>query len=162
MRRVGRIVTGEGGVVDGNYSTVRDLAWTRADTVVWFDLPRRTVMCQVLLRTLRRTLTRVELWNGNREPITGLFRLDPRESLLRWAWTRHETYHRRFSAAARDPVYAHLSFVRIGSRADGRRLLAAQPGSGTPSPAAAHRHPGLHRAGRWVTRAPGIDRPTSV
>jgi len=49
----------------------RDVVWTRADIVVWFDLPRRTVMRQVVTRTLRRAITRAELWNGNREPVDG-------------------------------------------------------------------------------------------
>ena len=86
-RTVGGIVDGDGWVIDGNYSAVRDLVWARADTVVWFDLPRRTVMRQVLWRTIRRGVTREELWNGNRERLSTLFRLDPQESLLRWAWT---------------------------------------------------------------------------
>lgn len=55
-RRVGSIVAGAGWVIDGNYSAVRDVVWMRADTVIWFDLPRRTVMRQILMRTLRRPL----------------------------------------------------------------------------------------------------------
>jgi adenylate kinase family enzyme len=123
-RRVGAIVAGDGWVVDGTYSAVRDLVWARADTVVWFDLPRRTVMRQVLGRTLRRLVGRAELWNGNRESVTALFRLDPEKSILRWAWVKHRVYSRRFAAAARDPAHSHLTFVRIGSRRDARRLLA--------------------------------------
>jgi adenylate kinase family enzyme len=80
--RVADIVAGAGWVIDGNYSAVRDVVWTRADTVIWFDLPRRTVMRQVVTRTLRRAITRAELWNGNREPLTGLFRLDPERSII--------------------------------------------------------------------------------
>jgi adenylate kinase family enzyme len=121
--RVERAVAADGWVVDGNYSAVRDLVWARADTVVWFDLPRWTVMRQVVGRTLRRGLTRVELWNGNREPLTGLFRVDPEKSIIRWAWVKHTVYRDRFAAAARDPDLGHLSFVRIGSRHDARRLL---------------------------------------
>src|ERR1700749_1481473 len=45
----------------------KPLVWDRADTVVWLDLPRRTVMRQVIWRTLRRVAFRAELWNGNRE-----------------------------------------------------------------------------------------------
>jgi adenylate kinase family enzyme len=41
--RVEAAAAGDGWVIDGNYSTVRDLVWARADTVVWFDLPRLTV-----------------------------------------------------------------------------------------------------------------------
>ncbi|MFC7640951.1 hypothetical protein ACFQX6_08055 [Streptosporangium lutulentum] len=41
---VDRFTSGEGWVVDGNYSAVRDLVWERADTVIWIDLPRHLVM----------------------------------------------------------------------------------------------------------------------
>ncbi|MCW2504292.1 MAG: adenylate kinase [Actinomycetia bacterium] len=123
--RVAEVVAGESWVVDGNYRAVIDLVLARADTVIWFDLPRGTVMRQVLVRTVTRAVTRVELWNGNREPITGLFRIDPQHSILRWAWTQHAKYRDRYSAAAADPLNAHLTFVRIGSRAEARRLLTA-------------------------------------
>ncbi|WP_344126941.1 shikimate kinase [Luedemannella flava] len=126
--RVLDIVAADAWVIDGNYRVVRDLVWARADTVVWFDLPRRTVMRQVVLRTLRRMATRQVLWNGNREPVSGLFRLDPEHSIIRLAWLKHATYHERFAAAAADPRFAHLRFVRIGSRADATTLVATADG----------------------------------
>jgi adenylate kinase family enzyme len=129
--RVAAIAAGNGWVIDGNYSAVRDLVWSRADTVIWFDLPRRTVMRQIVIRTVSRTATRAELWNGNREPITGLFRRDPQKSIIRWAWTQHGKYRRRYTALAHDPACAHLSFVRIGSRSDMRSLLAGHHRTGS-------------------------------
>ena len=72
-RRVSEFVTeSDGWVVDGNYSTVRDLVWGRADTVVWFDLPRYEVMRRLSWRTARRGVLRMELWNGNRETLRKL------------------------------------------------------------------------------------------
>ena len=61
------IVAGDGWVVDGNYSAVRDLVWDRADTVVWLDLPRLVVVRRITTRSIRRVVRREELWNGNRE-----------------------------------------------------------------------------------------------
>jgi adenylate kinase family enzyme len=121
--RVDAVLGTDGWVIDGNYRVVRPLVWARADTVVWFDLPRRTVMRQIVIRTLRRGVTRQELWNGNRERLANLVRRDPNESVVRWAWVKHDVYRDRYRAAAADPAFSHLRFVRIGSRADSRALL---------------------------------------
>ena len=67
---VRRSCAGDRWVVDGNYhSMVQDLVWDRADTVVWLDLPRWRVTGRVVSRTLRRVVTRQELWKGNREQL---------------------------------------------------------------------------------------------
>jgi adenylate kinase family enzyme len=130
---VAEFAAGDGWVIDGNYSSVQDLVWQRADTVLWVDLPRRTVMRQLVGRTLRRMATREELWNGNTESWRFLLSLDPDKSILRWAWTQHREYVRRYEAAALDPANEHLSFVRVPGRVAGARLvaqLAGQPAAG--------------------------------
>jgi adenylate kinase family enzyme len=111
-------------VIDGNYSGVRSITWDRADTVVWLDLPKRTVMRQIVGRTLRRVATREELWNGNREHFGNLLRWDPEQSVISWAWHSHVKYRDRYTAAAADPANAHLTFVRLTSRRDITRFLA--------------------------------------
>ena len=45
--RVTEALASEGWVVDGNYSSVREIIWNKADTVVWFDLPFGIVMSRV-------------------------------------------------------------------------------------------------------------------
>jgi adenylate kinase family enzyme len=122
-RLVSEFVAADRWVIDGNYSSVRDLIWARADTVVWLDLPRRRVMRQLLWRTIRRGALRRELWNGNREQLASLFKADPQESIVRWAWTRHHAYRERYLAASRDPANAHLTFVRVRSSRDTAALL---------------------------------------
>jgi adenylate kinase family enzyme len=115
-RQVADAVAGDGWVVDGNYSSVRDLVWQLADTVVWLDLSRPTVMRRLVARTLRRIATGEELWNANTERWQYLFHRD--ESIIAWAWTQHAKYHHRYAAAAADPAYGHLTFVRLGSGAE--------------------------------------------
>jgi adenylate kinase family enzyme len=131
--RVGEFIAADAWVTDGNYSAVRDLIWQRADTVIWIDLPRRTVMRQLVGRTLRRMATRQELWNGNTEPWRDLFSLDPSRSIIVWVWTKHNELVERFTAAQDDPAYEHLRFIRVPSRSAAVRLIAsleAQPTSG--------------------------------
>ena len=88
--RVRAAIAGDAWVVDGNYSNARDLVWSRAEAVVWLDLPLRTILWRFLRRTVRRVARREELWSGNRERLrTQLF---SRDSLLWWILT---TYRRR-------------------------------------------------------------------
>jgi adenylate kinase family enzyme len=125
MERVSEATKQDGWVIDGNYSTVRGLVWSRADTVVWLDLPRRTVMRRLGWRTLRRVVLRTELWNGNREPLRNLFSRDPEQSVIAWSWYKHAELRRRYTAATLDPANAHLEFIRVAGPNDARLALAA-------------------------------------
>ena len=82
-------------VVDGNYSQVTDFILERADTVILLDYPRPLVMWRVIIRTLRRGITRQELWNGNRESLRNLLSRNPETNIVLWAWTMHNRRHQR-------------------------------------------------------------------
>jgi hypothetical protein len=99
-------------VVDGNY------------TVVWFDLPYLTVMARTIRRTVRRVVTREELWNGNREPLSNLWSFNPEKSIIAWTATRHRVYQRRYRAAEVDAQWSDVHFVRLGSQAAAEAFLA--------------------------------------
>ena len=129
------ITAGDRWVVDGNYRrvVVEGPVWERADTVVWLALPRPVVMRQVVRRTLRRVLTRQELWNGNREPFRNFYRWSPEHNIIRWSWTNHAKYEARYSAARADDRFAHLRFVVLRSRAEADAWLAALPPPAGPA-----------------------------
>jgi adenylate kinase family enzyme len=110
-------------VIDGNYSAVSDIVWSRADTVVWLDPPRRRVMRQLAWRTLRRAALGTELWNGNRERWRDMLSADPEKSIIRWAWTRDHVYRERYLQASADPAHAHLEFIRLRTRAQATALI---------------------------------------
>ena len=123
-RKITEFVAADSWVVDGNYSVVRDLVWQRADTVIWIDLPRRLVMRQLVPRTFGRLVRRTELWNGNREPWSNAWSVDPQRSILAWAWTQHDNYRQRYGAAMADPAFAHLWFRVLRTRREIEELLA--------------------------------------
>lgn len=112
-------------VVDGNYRrfVIEGPVWRRADTVVWLDLPRRTVMRQVIARTIRRAVTREVLWNGNREPLTNFTSTDPEKNVIVWTWVKHDEFTARYAGAMIDPAWRHLRFVRLRSHAEAGRWL---------------------------------------
>lgn len=104
---------------DQYHSALNDLLWDRADTVVWLDLPRRTVMRRVIRRSIVRATTRRELWNGNREGFRDW--LDP-EHPMRWAWSQHERKQRvSLERIARHP---QITVVHLRSAAEAHRWVA--------------------------------------
>jgi adenylate kinase family enzyme len=127
VARVLAATDGDGWVIDGNYRSVvvDGPVWQRADTVVWLDLPRRTVMFQVVRRTLLRIVRRDVLWNGNRERLRSIVAWDPEQSIIRWAWTQHAKYQERFGSAMTSPALGHICFVRLRSRDEADRWLAS-------------------------------------
>jgi len=111
-------------VTDGNYATVRELLWSRADTVIWLDLPRLVVEWQVVCRSLVRWVEREEMWNGCVEP-SPLGWGDP-EHPVRWAWEKHAEYRECYQARFADPAWEHLSRIRLRSRERVRQFLDGQ------------------------------------
>ncbi|MGH9298580.1 MAG: hypothetical protein ACRDZT_01535 [Acidimicrobiales bacterium] len=47
------------------------------------------------VRTVRRILSRQELWNGNRERFSNLLRCNPNKNIVRWAWVKYPDYSKR-------------------------------------------------------------------
>lgn len=121
---ISRVAAGDRWVIDGNYGSVQDLVWSRADTVVWLDPPRSAVMWQVVKRTVRRVVTREELWNGIREPWSNLYAPLGSDSIIKWSWTQHAELRRRYPRAMADPANAHLTFHHVHSREEAAALLA--------------------------------------
>jgi adenylate kinase family enzyme len=125
-RQVTEYVRAKHWVVDGNYQGqgVADIVWPLADTVVWLDPPRRTIMQRVIRRTLKRVITREELFNGNREPWSNLWNPRPEKNIIMWSWTRFHLYRERYEQALNDGTWDHLDVHRLRSNADVGEFLA--------------------------------------
>lgn len=101
-------------VTELSYTSVLGRMLTdRADLVVWLDLPRWQVTCQVLHRTLKRRLPHPQqLWNGNVEPPLRTFFTDP-EHVARYAIVRHPQKRLKFLRMADNRP--DLTIVRLES-----------------------------------------------
>lgn len=118
--RVRPIIATDAWVIDGNYTSagIVDLVWAMADTVVWLDVSRSEAMRQVIARTIRRAITREELWNGIREPWSNFFDPRPEKNIVVWTWTRFPHTRAKYEARSSDQQWSHLEFVRLTSSSE--------------------------------------------
>lgn len=86
----------------------------RADTLIWLDLPRESVLWGVLTRTFKRCWTGEELWHGNRETWRDAFA--SRQSIVWWSMRTYDMHRRRYRAIFQDPQWSHLRRIRLRSR----------------------------------------------
>lgn len=119
---VGVIAEGPRWVTEWQYQAVRSILLARCDLAVHLDLSRRIVMGRVIRRTVRRSVTRVELWNGNREPGLHTFFTD-RDHIVRWAWRTHGRGAERLAGIRR--ARPDLPVVVLRSPAEVRRWVGA-------------------------------------
>ena len=110
-------------IIDGNYGTVRSLVWERATTVLWLHPSRWRTMRQVCWRTLRRGLTRKELWNGNREPLSTFHSFKPEKSIIAWAWTTYPKNAETYTALFAEDRWSGLDTHRFEHRRDIQQWL---------------------------------------
>lgn len=124
--RVAAVVAGDEWVVEGGYSVVRDLVWSRADTVVWLDYPLTLTLRRLLRRIIARIRDKAELWPGteNRETIRNAF--FARDPLLWFAIRTHRGRRRRIEKMIARPEYAHLTVHRFREPPEAERWLEEQ------------------------------------
>ncbi len=111
-KRVEQSLSGNSWVVDGNYSKVRDIVWSRADTVIWLDYPLPLIMKRVVWRTFRRVVTQEELWNRNRETWQTTF---SRDSIILWVLQTYRKSRKEYSILFKQPEYTHLKVMHMRS-----------------------------------------------
>ena len=99
--RVSTSVNADRWVAGGNYRAVRDLVWSKATTLMWLDHSLLVTFRRLLMRTLRRCLTREELWSGNAESFRTAF--FSRNSLLLCAVRTHRRRRNEFADTFRNP-----------------------------------------------------------
>jgi len=111
-------------VVAGNYHVVRDIVWPRAEAVIWLDYSFPVVFWRLLTRTIRRGITREELWNGNREKFWWHLKLWSEESLFHWLFKTYWRRKREYPALLAEDRYNHLKVFHFKSPASTNEWLS--------------------------------------
>ncbi|WP_144764296.1 AAA family ATPase [Curtobacterium sp. 9128] len=106
---------GHAWVTEWQYHRVQQLLASRADTLVWLDLPVPVALWRLVRRTIRRRLRRTELWNGNIEPPLWRIFLD-RDHIIRWGFRGRHKF--RALVPPLEQSAPHLRIVRLRSQAE--------------------------------------------
>jgi adenylate kinase family enzyme len=109
----GKSEDSSGWVVAGNYRKVRDLIWPKAQAVIWLDYPFHIVFWRMLTRTIRRAVTREELWNGNRENFWGHLKFWSDDSLFNWLFKTYWRRKRETPDLLNLPEHRHLELIHF-------------------------------------------------
>ena len=125
--KVTAAISSERWVVDGNYRPIEDLVQGGADTIIWLDLARWRVMSRIVRRSLRRVITREQLWNGNRESWRNLTSRDPELNVIAWSWQHHPKYRDRYGTWLNDGTWKSQDVFRLRTPAEVHRFRASLP-----------------------------------
>jgi adenylate kinase family enzyme len=89
---------------------LRDLMWSRADTLLWLDYSQPIVLWRATTRSLRRIITRQRLWHGYRDTPAQWLRDD---HPIRRAWSTHRRRREDLTARLAHPSRQALSLERF-------------------------------------------------
>ncbi len=112
-------------VIDGNYRTVRDIVWSKADTVIFLDVGFIKNTFRVVKRSLFRSVMKAELWNGNKEKMRNLFSFDPKKSIIAWSISNYKEIKDDMTKSLQCNEYENLKFVVLKTRLDQAQFLKA-------------------------------------
>lgn len=101
--------------IDGNYTTLRQITWHRADTLVWLDYPLRTPLLRCFSRTIKRCWTQEPLWSNNRERFWTQFL--SRDSLFLWLLSSWRKQRRDYPKLLRAQQQLGKQVIRLRSPA---------------------------------------------
>lgn len=111
--RVEHATQAESWVVAGNYRSVRDLTWCKAEAILWLDYPLLLVVGQLTRRIFKRWWSQELLWGTNREPLWIHFKIWSKESLYNWLLQTYWRRKREYPEMLSRPEYQHLTLIRF-------------------------------------------------
>ena len=111
--KVWNAISEDAWIMDGNYSRLRQMTWSRADAIVWLDYPLPLVFWRLFTRTVRRSITREELWNTNIESFWTQLKLWSDDSLFHWLFQTYWRRKRMYSLLLASAEYSHLGIFHF-------------------------------------------------
>lgn len=96
-------------VATGGYISVRDLMWSRANIIIWLDLPYFTVLNRVIKRSIKRAFSTQETFKGCKENWWDLLAWN---RPIRWAMYSFFERRKSFENMANNKEFSHAKIFR--------------------------------------------------
>ena len=119
-RRIVEALSSDRWVSDGNYGKFADVQLSRTTTLVWLDYSLSVCLLRLLRRTIIRSITRSELWAGNRESFTRQFL--SKRSIFLFLLRQHGQLRRHYLQMIQVEA-GHLKVIRLSSPSKARSLM---------------------------------------
>jgi len=119
------IVATDRWIIEGSYGRVRDMIWSRAETIVWINYSFPRTFAQLFRRSLRRVVKNESVCGENRETFRRAF-LDP-DGPLWWLVRSYRRRRREFPALFARFPHATVIELRHPREAAAFTLPAAGP-----------------------------------
>ncbi len=108
-------------VIDGNYFGTLGLTVPRATAIVWLNFPLRTVLWQVVRRSVVRAWHKTPVCGGNYETMRRSFL--SRESIILWALTSHRQRRQKCHELQDEMVGGEKLFIELKNHQESTRFL---------------------------------------
>lgn len=118
---VEKAVTADRWVVDGNFSSVRDITWSRSTHAIWLNYSFPVVFYRALYRTVSRAITKEELFSGNRESFRQSFL--SRDSILWWVLKTFRRRRREYRRFRNEGTYPNLQLIELRHPREAEQLF---------------------------------------
>jgi len=108
-------------VIDGNTRRNRELVWGEADTVIWLNYGFCVNYSRLLIRTIRRVISKEEVMPGCVETFQSQFLSS--DSLLIWFFKTHWKRKKDYRKALAEDTYQHLQVIEFKRPGQAKKLL---------------------------------------
>lgn len=115
--KVDEITKDNGWVIDGNYSSVRDILWLRANIAIWLDFSLGTA----ILGALKRIRVGTYQASGCKDTLSRAF---TKESIFLWILKSHWRHKKEYNLIFKKHIFPNLKVIRLKKRQDIAGLTA--------------------------------------
>ncbi|NBT86199.1 MAG: adenylate kinase [Alphaproteobacteria bacterium] len=120
IEKIDKLTNQKSWVIDGNYSQVRHITFTKGDTLIWLDYPFYLIFYRAFKRSFCRIFKKEKLWGTNYETLSRFF---SKNSILVWVIQTHRKRKKTYTRIINQGEYSNLHVIRLKSPKETKELL---------------------------------------